>query len=75
VGKKYMLLRIYIGLSMSVTLKSPSRSIPNIPQAVFSMTLEAEKAHDVDSTSIRNLHSVEIVADKKRNRVGFVVLY
>jgi hypothetical protein len=34
-GKKYMLLRIYIGLSMSVTLKSPSRSIPDIPQVVF----------------------------------------
>jgi hypothetical protein len=33
--KKYMLLRIYIGLSMSVTLKSPSRSIPDIPQVVF----------------------------------------
>jgi hypothetical protein len=33
--KKYMLLRIYTGLSMSVTLKSPSRSIPNIPQVVF----------------------------------------
>jgi hypothetical protein len=33
--KKYMLLRIYIGLSMSVALKSPSRSIPDIPQAVF----------------------------------------
>jgi hypothetical protein len=33
--KKYMLLRIYIGLSMSVTLKSPSRSIPDIPQMVF----------------------------------------
>jgi hypothetical protein len=32
---KYMLLRIYIGLSMSVTLKSPSRSIPDIPQVVF----------------------------------------
>jgi hypothetical protein len=34
-GKKYMLLRIYIGLSMSVTMKSPSRSIPYIPQVVF----------------------------------------
>jgi hypothetical protein len=33
--KKYILLRIYIGLSMSVILKSPSRSIPNIPQVVF----------------------------------------
>jgi hypothetical protein len=33
--KKYMLLRIYVGLSMSVTLKSPSRSIPDIPQVVF----------------------------------------
>jgi hypothetical protein len=33
--KKYMLLMIYIGLSMSVTLKSPSRSIPDIPQVVF----------------------------------------
>jgi hypothetical protein len=33
--KKYMLLRIYIGLSMSVTLKSPSISIPDIPQVVF----------------------------------------
>jgi hypothetical protein len=33
--KKYKLLRIYIGLSMSVTLKSPSRSIPDIPQVVF----------------------------------------
>jgi hypothetical protein len=33
--KKYMLLRIYIGLSMGVTLKSPSRSIPDIPQVVF----------------------------------------
>jgi hypothetical protein len=33
--KKYMLLRVYIGLSMSVTLKSPSRSIPDIPQVVF----------------------------------------
>jgi hypothetical protein len=32
--KKYMLLRIYIGLSMSVTLKSPSRSIPDIQQVV-----------------------------------------
>jgi hypothetical protein len=30
-SKIYMLLRIYIGLSMSVTLKSPSRSIPDIP--------------------------------------------
>jgi hypothetical protein len=29
-GEKNMLL-IYIGLSMIVTLKSPSRSIPNIP--------------------------------------------
>jgi hypothetical protein len=28
-----------------------------------SMTLEVQKAHDVDSMSIRNLHSVEIVAD------------
>jgi hypothetical protein len=34
-GKKYMLLRFYIGLSMSVTLKSPSRSIHDIPQVVF----------------------------------------
>jgi hypothetical protein len=33
--KKYMLLRIYIALSTSVTLKSPSRSIPDIPQVVF----------------------------------------
>jgi hypothetical protein len=33
--KKYMLLRVCIGLSMSVTLKSPSRSIPDIPQMVF----------------------------------------
>jgi hypothetical protein len=33
--KKYMLLRIYIGLSVSVTLKSSSRSIPDIPQVVF----------------------------------------
>jgi hypothetical protein len=33
--KKYMLLRIYFGLSMNVTLKSPSRSIPDIPQVVF----------------------------------------
>jgi hypothetical protein len=33
--KKCMLLRIYIGLRMSVTLKSPSRSIPDIPQVVF----------------------------------------
>jgi hypothetical protein len=33
--KKYMLLRIYIGLSMSVTLKSPSRSIPDILQVIF----------------------------------------
>jgi hypothetical protein len=33
--KTYMLLRIYIGLSLSVTLKSPSRSIPDIPQMVF----------------------------------------
>jgi hypothetical protein len=33
--KKYMLLRIYIGLSMSVTLKSQSRSILDIPQVVF----------------------------------------
>jgi hypothetical protein len=33
--KKLMLLRIYIGLSMSVALKSPSRSIPDIPQVVF----------------------------------------
>jgi hypothetical protein len=33
--KKYMLLRIYIGLSISVTLKSPSRSNPDIPQVVF----------------------------------------
>jgi hypothetical protein len=33
--KKYMPLRIYIGLSMSVTLKPPSRSIPDIPQVVF----------------------------------------
>jgi hypothetical protein len=34
-SKKYMLLRIYIGLNLSVTLKSPSRSIPDIPQVVF----------------------------------------
>jgi hypothetical protein len=33
--KKYTLLRIYVVLSMSVTLKSPSRSIPDIPQVVF----------------------------------------
>jgi hypothetical protein len=33
--KKYKLLRIYIGLNMSVTLKSPSRSIPDISQVVF----------------------------------------
>jgi hypothetical protein len=33
--KKYMLLRIYIGLNTSVTLKSPSRSIPDIPKVVF----------------------------------------
>jgi hypothetical protein len=33
--KKHMLLRIYIRLSMSVTLKSPSRSILDIPQVVF----------------------------------------
>jgi hypothetical protein len=33
--KKYMLLRTYTGLSMSVTLKSPSRSIPDILQVVF----------------------------------------
>jgi hypothetical protein len=33
--KKYMLLRIYIVLRMSVTLKSPSRSILDIPQVVF----------------------------------------
>jgi hypothetical protein len=33
--KKYMLLRICIGLRMNVTLKSPSRSIPDIPQVVF----------------------------------------
>jgi hypothetical protein len=33
--KKYLLLRIYIGFSMSVTLKSPSKSIPDIPQVVF----------------------------------------
>jgi hypothetical protein len=32
---KYMLLRIYIVLRMSVTLKFPSGSIPDIPQAVF----------------------------------------
>jgi hypothetical protein len=32
--KKYALLRIYIVLSMSVTLKFPSRSIPDIPQVV-----------------------------------------
>jgi hypothetical protein len=32
--KKYMLLRIYVVLSMSVTLKSASRSIPDIPQVV-----------------------------------------
>jgi hypothetical protein len=89
--KKYMLLRIYIGLCMSVTLKSPSRSIPDIPQVVFdfytylyihtprtavlirwdcqkseinnSMALRVQKAHDVDSMSIRNLNSVEIFAD------------
>jgi hypothetical protein len=30
-----MLLRIYIGLSVSVTLKFPSRSITDIPQVVF----------------------------------------
>jgi hypothetical protein len=34
-SKKYMFLRIYIGLSMSVTLKSPSTSIPDISQVVF----------------------------------------
>jgi hypothetical protein len=28
-----------------------------------SMTLEVQKAHDVDSMSVRNLHSVIIVAD------------
>jgi hypothetical protein len=33
--KKYMLFRIYTGLSMSVTLKSASRSIPDIPHVVF----------------------------------------
>jgi hypothetical protein len=33
--KKYMLLKIYVILSMSVTLKSPSRSILDIPQVVF----------------------------------------
>jgi hypothetical protein len=33
--KKFMLLRIYIGLSMIVTLKSPSRCIADIPQVVF----------------------------------------
>jgi hypothetical protein len=33
--KKYMLLRIYTGLSMSVTLKSPCRSIPDILQVAF----------------------------------------
>jgi hypothetical protein len=33
--KKYMLLRIYIGLSMSITLKSPFRSIPDILQVIF----------------------------------------
>jgi hypothetical protein len=33
--KKYMLFRIYIESSMSVTLKSPSWSIPGIPQVVF----------------------------------------
>jgi hypothetical protein len=33
--KKYKLLKIYIGLSMSVTLKYPSRSIHDIPQVVF----------------------------------------
>jgi hypothetical protein len=30
-----MLLRIYIGLSMSVAVKSPSRSIPDILQVIF----------------------------------------
>jgi hypothetical protein len=33
--KKYMLLRIYVVLSTRATLKSPSRSIPDIPQVVF----------------------------------------
>jgi hypothetical protein len=33
--KKYKLLMIYTGLSLSVTLKSPYRSIPDIPQVVF----------------------------------------
>jgi hypothetical protein len=33
--KKYIMLRIYIVLSMSVAMKSPSRSIPDIPQVVF----------------------------------------
>jgi hypothetical protein len=33
--KKYMLLRIYIGLSKSVTLKSPPGIIPDIPHVVF----------------------------------------
>jgi hypothetical protein len=33
--KKYMVSRIYIGLNVSVTQKSPSRSIPDIPQVVF----------------------------------------
>jgi hypothetical protein len=28
-----------------------------------SMTLEVLKAHDVDFTSVQNLHSVKIVAD------------
>jgi hypothetical protein len=35
VRKKNMLLGIHVGLSMSVTLKSPSRSIPDILQVVF----------------------------------------
>jgi hypothetical protein len=34
-GRKYMLFRIYFELSMSVTLKSPSRSILDIPHVVF----------------------------------------
>jgi hypothetical protein len=32
-------------------------------EIINSMMLEVQKAHDVDSMSIRNLHSVEIVAD------------
>jgi hypothetical protein len=34
--KRYMLLRIYVGLSMSVTLKSLSRSIPDNQQGGLS---------------------------------------